>query len=141
MSKSTITKTWLGGMVAIALGLVAAGVAVALMLAYGGTFTPAPSGSGYDFVPRTDAFFWTTVAVIVVGGVVAAAGVFVQFVAWIGALINSYQLADKTWFIVTLLLGLLGFGLIAMIVYLIAAPDGYEPKPVRFSSPALTPTS
>jgi hypothetical protein len=128
MRKSTITRTWLGGIVAIALGFVAAGIATALMLAYGGTFTSAPSGEGYDFVPAQDAFFWTMVGIIVAGFVVAVGGTIVQFAAWIGALVNSYQLQDKMWFLLTLILGLIGFGLVVMIVYLIAAPDGYEEK-------------
>jgi hypothetical protein len=146
MRKSTITKTWLGGIIAIALGFIAAGVAIGLMLAYGGTFTSAPNGEGYDFVPTQDGFFWTTVAIIVAAFFVAVAGAIVQFVAWIGALVNSYQLQDKLWFLLTLILGLIGFGLVVMIVYLIAAPDGYEEKeriagvqaPV---SPTLAPTS
>jgi hypothetical protein len=133
MSKSSVVKLWLGGMVAIAVGLVAAGAAVALMLAYGGTFSPAPSGEGYDFVPRTDAFFWSMVTAIVAGGALATVGALVGLVAWVAALINSFQLPDKTWFTVTLVLGLVGFvmmpfGLIAMLLYVIGAPDGYEAK-------------
>ena len=132
MRKSTITKIWIGGIVAIALGFVAAAVATGLMFAYGGTFTSASSGNGYDFVPTQDAFFWTMVGVIMAGFVVACVGAIVQFVAWIGALVNSYRLQDKLWFVLTLILGLIGFGLVMMIVYLIAAPDGYEEK-ARFA--------
>jgi hypothetical protein len=139
MRKSTITKTWVGGIVAIALGFVAAAVATGLMLAYGGTFTSAPSGEGYDFVPTQDAFFWTMVSIIIAGFVVACAGAIVQFVAWIGALVNSYQLQDKLWFVLTLILGLIGFGLVMMIVYLIAAPDGYEEKERTAAAPAPVP--
>ena len=128
MRKLTITKTWAGGIIGIALGFVAVAVATGLMLAYGGTFTSAPSGQGYDFVPTQDEFFWTMVGIIITGGVMAWAGTIVQFVAWIGALVNSYQLQDKLWFVLTLILGLIGFGLVVMIVYLIAAPDGYAEK-------------
>jgi len=39
-----------------------------------------------------------------------------QFVACIGALLNSAQLHDKTWFLVLLLVGLFSFGFIAMVV-------------------------
>lgn len=141
MKKSIITKTWLGGMVAIALGFVAAAIATALMLAYGGTFTAAPGRDGYDFVPRLDAFFWGMISIIVTGFVVVTAGAIVQFVAWIGALVNSYQLQDKMWFLLTLILGLLGFGLVVMIVYLIAAPDGYEEKQEQATTPAPLPPS
>jgi hypothetical protein len=45
-------------------------------------------------------------------------------VSWIGALVNTAQLVDKTWFIVILVLGLFSFGLVAMIAYVIAGPDG-----------------
>jgi len=139
MKKSTITKTWLAGVIAIALGFVTAGIATGLMLAYGGTFTAAPSGEGYDYVPTQDAFFWTMVGIIVTGGVVVIGGTIVQFAAWIGALVNSYQLQDKTWFLLNLILGLLGFGLVVMIVYLIAAPDGYEEKQRQAPAPAPRP--
>jgi hypothetical protein len=128
MTKETITRTWLAGIIAIAVGLVVAGVAAALMLAYGGTFVRAPSGNGYDFTPTPGGTFWATMAFIGLGGLLAFCGMVVQFVAWIGALVNSYQLQDKMWFLLTLLLGLIGLGLVVMIVYIIAAPDGYAPN-------------
>jgi hypothetical protein len=49
-----------------------------------------------------------------------------QFVAWIGAVINTSRLDEKTWFIVLLVLGLLSFGLVAMLVYVLAGPDGTQ---------------
>jgi hypothetical protein len=139
MRKATITRTWLTGIVAIALGLVAAGVATGLMLAYGGTFTASPTGDGYDFTPYQDGFFWSMVGVITLGGLLAVGGAIVQFVAWIAAVINASRLEDKTWFLLTLVLGLLGFGLVIMIVYLLAAPDGYETARVP-EAPAPRPT-
>jgi hypothetical protein len=53
-----------------------------------------------------------------------AAGALAALVAWIGALLNTAQLADKTWFVVLLVLGLVSFGFIAMIAYVLAGPDG-----------------
>ncbi|MES1212418.1 MAG: hypothetical protein ABUT11_02610 [Leifsonia sp.] len=44
-------------------------------------------------------------------------------VAWIGALIDTAPLENKAWFVILLVGGLLGFGLIAMLVYLLAEPD------------------
>lgn len=126
MRKSTITRVWLGGMVAIALGLVVAGIAAFLMLTNAGTLTTGPNGELYNFVPRQDGSFWTLVATMIVAGIVAFAGVIAQFVAWIGAMANAYHLADKMWFLLTLLLGLFGFGLVVMIVYLLLAPDSYD---------------
>lgn len=151
MKKSTVTKTWIAGLVVLAAGLVLAGVSIALMLAYGGTFTAAPSGNGYDFVPRYDSFFGTMVALIVVGGIAATIGGLLQLAAWIGALVNTYMLPDKTWFVVVLAGGVLGlaFGLIgfaAMVAYLIAGQDGTAAGgrqiPARTSTPStLAPTS
>lgn len=128
MTKSTITRTWIAGLIAIVAGLIVGGLGVGLMLAYGGTYTPAVSGSGYDFVPRLDGFFWTTIGLMVVGFGAALVGGVMQLVAWIGALIGTYALADKTWFVVLLAGGLAGlaFGLVGfavMVAYLIAGPD------------------
>jgi hypothetical protein len=52
-----------------------------------------------------------------------------QLVAWIGAVINTAQLQDKTWFLVLLLLGVLSFGFIAMVFYVLAGPDGAAQQP------------
>lgn len=129
MTKSTITKTWIAGAIILAVGLVVGGVSLGLMLAYGGHFTPAANGSGYDFTPTIDGFFWTMVGLMVGGFIAAVAGGIVQLVAWIGALVNTYPLQDKTWFIVLLAGGLLGIGFAlvgfaAMVAYFVAGPDG-----------------
>jgi hypothetical protein len=129
MTKVTITRIWIAGLIAGAAGLLIGGVGLGLMLAYGGHFTPAATGSGYDFVPTLNGFFWTTVGLMVAGFAVAAAGWAAQLAAWIGALINTYQLEEKIWFFALLAGGLLGlsFGLIqfaAMVAYLVAGPDG-----------------
>lgn len=129
MAKSTITKTWIAGVIVLAAGLVVGGISLGLMLAYGGQFTPAPSGNGYDFIPRTDGFFWTMVGLMIIGFTVAAAGGIVQLVAWIGALVNTYPIQDKTWFVVLLAGGLIGLafvlvGFAVMVAYVIAGPDG-----------------
>ena len=145
MAKSTIVRTWLGGLIVLGAGLLLTGLSIALMLAYGGSFNPAPSGSGYDFVPTFDGFFWLTVTGIVTGGILAALGGIVQLVAWVGALLNTYSMADKTWFAVLLIGGLMGFamgivGLITMAVYVIAGPDGAA-IPAQARAPMPTPTA
>lgn len=145
MAKSTIVRTWLGGLIVLGAGLLLTGLSIAVMLAYGGTFSPAPSGSGYDFVPTFDGFFWLTVAGIVTGGILAAVGGIVQLVAWVGALMNTYSLADKTWFAVLLIGGLIGFaagivGLITMAVYVLAGPDSVA-IPAQSRAPMPTPTA
>jgi len=149
MKKSTVVKTWIGGIVVLAAGLLVAGLATGLMLAYGGTFTYSATTSGYDFVPVLDGFFWSMVGLIVVGGVLAAAGGLVQLVAWIGALVNTYQVPDKTWFAIVLGGGVLGlfFGLIgfaSMVAYLVAGRDGMalpRPEAAGARPGALAPTA
>lgn len=129
MTKHTITRTWIAGVVVLAAGLVVGGVSLGLMLAYGGHFTAAPSGNGYDFVPVLNGFFAAMVTLMVMGFAIAAVGAVVQLAAWVGALVNTYHLPDKTWFIVLLVGGLLGLsfgltGFAAMAAYLIAGSDG-----------------
>jgi hypothetical protein len=51
-----------------------------------------------------------------------------HFVAWIGAVLNTAQLPDKTWFVVLLVVGLLGLVFIATVAYVIAGPDGVKVK-------------
>jgi hypothetical protein len=44
--------------------------------------------------------------------------------SWVGALLNTSRLDDKTWFVVLLVLGLVSAGWVAMIAYVLAGPDG-----------------
>lgn len=150
MSRSVVTKTWLGGLGAIVVGVLIVGVGVGSMLAFGGTLQPAPSGSGFDWTPARDSAFWTSVGAIVVGGTVILVGSLVQLVAWIGAVMNTYSLTDKTWFVVLLVGGVVGlaFGLVGMAVmvaYLIAGPDvapaGSAVPPAASSGARLAPAS
>ncbi len=149
MTKSTITRTWIAGLVVLAAGLVLAGVAIFLMLAYGGTFTQTSTNS-YDFVPNLDSYFWMTVGLIIAGGILAGVGGIVQLAAWIGALVNTYRLQDKTWFTILVLGGVFGlvFGLVGfavMVAYVIAGPEGMSLRQPQFPTPAkptaLAPTS
>lgn len=69
------------------------------------------------------AFGWVMIGLAAVAILVLIAAAITQFVAWIGAVLNTASLEDKTWFIVLLVTGLLSFGFIAMIAYLVAGPD------------------
>lgn len=137
MSKPTVTRVWIIGLIVMVAGLIIGFVSMGLMFAYGGTFTPAISGNGSDFVPTLDSTFWTTVTFMSLGFLIAAIGGIVQITAWIGALVNTYQLEDKTWFAVLLVGGLIGLafslvGFAVMIAYIIAGPDG---MPRRYAPP------
>jgi hypothetical protein len=52
-------------------------------------------------------------------------------IAWIGAALNTANLADKTWFIVLLAGGVLSVGLLVTLAYVIG-PDG---QPTVFRAP------
>ena len=120
MTKSTVTKIFIGSLFAIAGGVVL--LAAGLFLAYvNGTFIMR----GPDVVGiHPSVFTWSMAAVAIVGILAVIGGALAQFVAWIGAVLNTSRLEDKTWFIVLLVLGLLSFGFIAMLVYILAGPDG-----------------
>lgn len=144
MTKSLITKVWIGGLAVFAAGIVVAIVGVFLMLGYGGTFTQVAGTNNYDFVPNMNGFFWVTIGLIVAGGVIGLIGSIFQFAAWIGGLVNSYVLPGKGWFLVLLLGGLLSFffapiGFGAMIAYVIAAPDGAQYRQAQVPAPAQQP--
>jgi hypothetical protein len=75
------------------------------------------------------------VALAGTGAFVALVGAVLQLVAWIGALLGTSKLADKAWFVILLIGGLIGFTgfllapLAVMVAYLIAGPDTMQPTP------------
>ena len=147
MTKSSITRAWIGGLAAFAAGILVSIVGVFLMLGYAGTFTQIAGTSDYNFDPNLNGFFWVTIALIVAGGFIAVVGGVAQFVAWIGGLINSYALPEKTWFAVLLVGGVVSLafapvGFAAMMAYVIAAPDGTPYRHMQTPAQAtLAPTA
>jgi hypothetical protein len=127
MTKSTVTRTFIGSLFAIAGGVVL--LAAGLFLAYinGAFIMRGPDVVGF----HPSAFTWSMAGFGVVGILAILGGALGQFVAWIGAVLNTSRLDDKTWFIVLLVLGLLSFGFIAMLVYLVAGPDGTRESAAR----------
>ncbi|HYU60491.1 MAG TPA: hypothetical protein VEK39_07015 [Solirubrobacterales bacterium] len=103
MSKPTITRLFVAALVAVAAGLVL--VLAAVWAAFASDLL-------------------VTVTLVVVGSLAMLAGAVAAVVSWIGALLNTAQLEDKTWFVSLLVLGLLGVGVLAMVAYVLAGPDG-----------------
>ena len=81
----------------------------------------------------------TAIGMALLGVLAIIGGSLGQFVAWIGAVVNTARLDDKTWFVVLLVLGLLSFGFIAMLVYVLAGPDGTAPAPAPPTNPRPEP--
>jgi hypothetical protein len=133
MTKSTVSRLFVGGVVAVVAGLFLTLVAVFIAFA-SGTFTVSGTEvTGVQPTPQA----WTFITLALIGVVSLIGGAIAQLVAWIGALLNTALLIDKTWFILLLVLGLLSFGFIAMVVYVIAGPDGTKPY-VQGNQPIYT---
>lgn len=120
MSKLTVARIFWGSLIAIAGGLIA--VVIAGGLGFAGTGFIM---NGHDVVGvQPTSATWFAAMLGITGVVAMVAGGIAQFVAWIGALLNTAQVVDKTWFLVLLLLGIFGLGFLPMLVYVLAGPDG-----------------
>ncbi len=125
MSKSTISQLFVGGLIAVIAGVIL-GIASVAIAFFGGAFVmDGPDVVGLQPTP----YAWALVVLGLLAVVALIGGSIAGLVAWIGALINTAQLDDKVWFIVLLVLGLLSFGFVAMIAYVIAGPDGTRRVP------------
>jgi hypothetical protein len=126
VSKSTITRTFVGSLVALAGGLILLVTAGGIAYANGNFIMDGADVVGVQSTPGG----WALILLAVVGLLAMIGAVIAQFVAWIGAVINTSELQDKTWFIILLVCGLLSFGFIAMVIYLIAGPPDPQPRAV-----------
>ena len=120
MSKATVTRLFIGSVIAVSAGAIVAVGAIWLAIA-NGVFQM----SGPDIVGvQGSALAWVLLGLAIVGGIAITGGFIGGLVSWIGALLNTSQLESKTWFLVLLLLGIFNFGFFAMVAYLIVGPDG-----------------
>lgn len=127
MSKSTVTRLFIGGVIAVAAGAILAVTAVLLALA-NDVFVIV----GSDIVDvQGSALAWSLLGLGIVAGIAIVGGLIAGLVSWIGALLNTWQLESRTWFAVLLLLGIFNLGFVAMIAYLIAGPDSATAPAVR----------
>jgi hypothetical protein len=127
MTKATVTRLFIGGLIAFGAGAIVAIMAIGVAIA-NDVFVM----DGNDIVAiQGGTLAWALIGVTVLGFLAAAGGVIAGFVAWIGAVLNTWQLESKAWFVALVLLGIFNFGFIAMIAYLIAGPDGRATPAVR----------
>ncbi len=120
MSKPTVTKLFLGSLIAGVAGGILVFAAVLIAFANGVFVMDGPDVVGIQ--GGTTA--WTLIGLTIVGALVITGAVIGGLVSWIGALLNTAQLEDKLWFVLLLVLGIVSLGLVAMIAYVIAGPDG-----------------
>ncbi len=120
MSKRTVTKLFLGGARAVI-----AGAIIAVAAVWVGVANDVFVMNGPDLVGlRGGALTWSLLALGIVASLAMAAGLIADLVSWIGALLNLSQLESKTWFVVLLVLGIFNFGIVGMLAYVIAGPNG-----------------
>jgi hypothetical protein len=128
ISKKNVTRLFVGALVAVGAGLVLGFAALWAALA-----SDAIDAGGSDVIDvNGGSGAWTALGLVSVGTLAILGGSIAAVMSWIGALLNTWQLEDKMWFASLLALGLLGFGVVAMIAYVVAGPDGTKesfPRP------------
>jgi hypothetical protein len=77
---------------------------------------------------KSGALSWTLLGLMALAVLLLLFAAVAHFVAWIGAVLNTAHLPDKTWCVVLLVVGLLGLVFIATVAYVIAGPDGLKVK-------------
>lgn len=131
MTKHTVARVFVGSLLAIVGGLILSFVAIWVAYANGALTMNGPDVTGV----QATLFGGFMVGLTLIGVLAMIGGAIGQFVAWIGAVLNTARLEDKSWFIVLLILGLFSFGLIAMIAYVVAGPDGTAPLTAQRGMP------
>jgi hypothetical protein len=131
MTKPAISRLFIGSVVAFVAAIVLGIFACTWAFANGVFELDGPDVVGMNWSPTT----WWMIGMIIVSALAIIGGAIGGLVAWIGALLNTARLEDKTWFILLLVLGVLSFGFVAMVLYVIAGPDGSLTAPSRDARP------
>jgi hypothetical protein len=125
MTKARVTRIFLLGALAATAGAVLAIAAVWIGMANDVFVMSGPDIVGL----RWGALTWSLLGIGIVASVAMMGGLLAGLVSWIGALLNVAQLESKKWFVVLLLLGIFDLGILGMIAYLVAGPDGTTTTP------------
>ncbi len=132
MSKSSITRLFAGAIAAVIVALIIGVAGVVAALANGAVVI-----DGSQVVTLNGGPFAWAIAALIVASLVLAAGTLAAIASWIGALLNTSRLDDKTWFVVLLVTGLVSLGWVAMIAYVFAGPDGTAQDSTRSARAGL----
>ncbi|HEX4897307.1 MAG TPA: hypothetical protein VFV53_03000 [Candidatus Limnocylindrales bacterium] len=131
MSKVAVTRLFVAAVALVVAGAAIGIVAVVVALANGAVAFGGPQIVTVNGGPVAGA-----VAALIVASLVAGAGAIAAIAAWLGALWNTWQLEDKTWFTTLLVLGVVSLGWVAMVAYLLRGPDSTAPRAVQFGDAA-----
>ena len=136
MTKATVTRLFIGGGLAIIAGAIL-GIAAVWIAIANDVFVM----NGPDIVAlRGSGLAASMLGLAIVGALVIMGGLIAGLVAWIGALLNTWQLESRAWFIALILLGIFNFGFFAMVAYLVGGPDGASEAALRRAQAAPRPT-
>jgi hypothetical protein len=127
VSKNVIVRLFMGSIIAVVAGCILGFIAVVAGYGGGAFAMDGPDVVGIQPTP----FALAIAALMVVTLVVLVAGAIAGVVAWVGALISTAQLDEKLWFVALLALGVWNLGIVAMVVYVIAGPDGASRQAAR----------
>jgi hypothetical protein len=120
MSKQNVTRLFAAAVVAVG-----AGLALGIAALWAALASDAVDIGGSDVVDvNGGSGAWIAVGLVVLGSLAILGGTVAAVVSWIGALLNTWELEDKMWFAALLAAGLLGFGVVALIAYVLAGPTG-----------------
>jgi hypothetical protein len=124
MTRSMIVKLFWGSLIGLVAGLMLMGITVALAINNHIFVMSGPDVTGI----KSGALSWTLLGLMGLAVLLLLFAAVAHFVAWIGAVLNTAHLSDKTWCVVLLVVGLLGLVFIATVAYVIAGPDGLKAK-------------
>ena len=124
MTKSTIVKLFWGSLIGLVAGFILMGITFALAISNDIFIMSGPDVTGV----KSGALAWTLLGLMGLAVLLLLFAAVTHFAAWIGAVLNTALLPDKTWFVVLLVVGLLGLVFIATVAYVIAGPDGVKAK-------------
>jgi hypothetical protein len=129
VSKATVTRLFIGSLIAAGAGIVVTLAAVWLAFANGVFVMNGQQVVGIQSSPAA----WSLLGLALVGVLAIAGGAISGLISWIGALLNTWHVESKAWFVGLLLLGIFNFGFFAMVAYVIAGPDGKAAVLPRFA--------
>jgi hypothetical protein len=124
MTKSLVVKLFWGSLIGLVAGFILMGITFALAISNDIFIMSGPDVTGI----KSGILPWILLGLMGLAMLLLLFAAVAHFVAWIGAVLNTAQLPDKTWFVVLLVVGLLGLVFIATVAYVIAGPDGVKVK-------------
>ena len=118
MSKSSVTRIFLGGALSVLAGGVLAVITVAIAIANHVFIMNGSDIVGLSGSPMS----WSLLVIGILAAAAILAGMIVGVAAWIAALVRTWELESKRWFLFLLAFGIVNLGFIAMVAYLVAGP-------------------